>query len=147
MQTGFDNTDVVSVWRGESAPDLLPNGFACWWRGHQWRHAPGGFSDGLSSPQFIRLDPDVDSRCWAYPAAVMHDGGYHDDLEILRPEGNWEKFTLSKDECDQLFKELMDSMATTEDQRRETIVFYEAVHLFGVEAFNAGRSATGATEV
>ena len=140
MQTGFDNTNVLSLWLGEDVPDLLPNGFEFWWRNHRYRHAPGGHTDGLSSPQFLHLDKDVDSRDWAYPAAVCHDGGYHNDLEILRNDNSWESFTLTKDECDSMFKELMDTLAVTAAQKAQAIIFYEAVHLFGGPAFSAGRN-------
>jgi hypothetical protein len=145
MLTGFETISVTSVWRGESVPDLLPLGFEFWWRGQKFRHKPGGCSDGLSSPQFTHLDPDIDSRDWAYPPAVAHDGGYHDAIEMQNQFGEWVKFTFTKDECDTLFKELMDSIATDDKQRAEALAFYEAVHLFGQTAFNQGRSWLGTT--
>jgi len=140
MFTGFFIGNVTSVWRGEDVPDLLPYGFEFWWRSQPYRHRPGGYSDGLSSPQFLRAAPDLDSRDWAYPAAVCHDGGYHDALELQLLDGSWQKITLTKDECDQMFKDLLDTLALTEKQKLEASAFYEAVHLLGQAAFNEGRN-------
>lgn len=150
MTTGFESVQVTSIWRGEDVPDLLPIGFEFFWRGQKYRHKPGGYSDGLSSPQFLHIASDIDSRDWAYPAANCHDGGYHNDLEIWTDVGHgifaWRAVTLCKDDCDAMFKELMESIAVNEKQRLEAIAFYEAVHLAGQKAFDEGRAAWAARQ-
>jgi len=142
METGFDTTDVLLLHRSGQAC-VLPEGFACRYRGHQFRHRPGGVTDGMSSPQFTHAVAGLEAYGWALPAAVIHDGGYHDELEI-QAAGDWRPFTFSKDECDQLLKELLDVLAGEDKARQDlALVIYEAVHLFGQPAFDAGRAAKG----
>lgn len=140
MQTGFETTKVITEWQGEELPDLLPNGFEFWWRGRKFRHKPGGFTDGMSSPQFLHVWKSTAARGWAFPAAVPHDGGYHDALEMLSRYGEWVKFSPTKDDCDAIFKELMETIADTTQKQFELLAFYEAVHLCGQAAFDEGRA-------
>lgn len=138
MQIGFDTLDVPLIHRpGQDC--LLPEGFAFWYRGHQFRHRPGGHTDGMSSPQFTHLFDMAEPYGWALPAAVPHDGVYHDAIEQLTPSG-WVPFDFGKEAGDVLFKELLDVLAGPDtEKQRLALVFYEAVRLAGQEAFNMGR--------
>ena len=139
MQTGFETTKVLTEWQGEELPDLLPAGFEFWWHGRRFRHRPGGYTDGMSSPQFLHVWKSSAPRGWAFPSAVAHDGGYHNALEMFTTSGDWVKITLTKDECDQMFKDLMETLADTTQKQIQLPAYYEAVHLCGQDAFNQGR--------
>lgn len=119
---------------------LLPEGFEFFWKGYQLRHKPGGYTDGMSSPQFTHVFSAADPYGWALPAAVPHDGGYHDDLEKWTVDG-WKKITLTKNECDEMFYDLLVLLAAGDVGKLiEAKAFYEAVHLGGQAAFDAGRA-------
>lgn len=119
---------------------ILPEGFEFYWGGYHLRHKPGGYTDGMSSPQFTHVLSAADPYGWALPAAVPHDGGYHDDLEKWTVDG-WQKITLEKFECDQMFFDLLNLLAAGDQQKQSLAkLFYEAVHLGGQEAFNQGRA-------
>ena len=89
---------------------------------------------------------------WALPAAVSHDGGYHGHLEIWHEQrlieavdssehtidGYWDVFDLSKDDCDVLLKELLDTIADTLEKKDAILIIFEAVHLAGQAAWDAG---------
>ena len=144
--TGPISETVALRWR-PGAPFLVLEGVEAMWRGHRVRHRPGGYTDGLSSPQFTHALPDAEPFGWATVPAVLHDAGYHDDLEAFHayPEGGllagaWRKFTLSKSDCDQMFLELLQSIATTTQHQLEADMFWLAVSRGGQPAFDAGRA-------
>lgn len=141
MQTGFDSVKVLTEWQGEDLPDLLPSGFEFWWRGRKYRHRPGGYTDGMSSPQFLHLTKSTSARGWAFPPAVAHDGGYHNGIELLNKDGVWVHINLMKEDCDAIFKELMESIADTTQKQVELLAFYEAVHLCGQAAYDLGHQS------
>lgn len=97
----------------------------------------------MSSPQFTHALKDADPYGWALPAAIPHDAGYHDSLEILK-DGVWVKFTLPKEMCDLMFKELLEVLAETPEHRAEILPFYEAVHLGGQSSFDEARGRAAA---
>ena len=134
MQTGFEQVTVLTLWR-KGQPDLLPDGMEFWYRGHKFRHRPNGYTDGMSSPQFTHAFSCAEPRGWAFMPAVAHDGAYHGDVETfgVNPYGQqgWFPFSFTKDEADVMFKELLDAIATNDEERAQAIVFYEAVHLSG----------------
>jgi len=122
-----------------NAPNLLPEGFEFYWRGKSLRHKPNGYTDGMSSPQFTHIISGVEPYGWALPAAVAHDGGYHDDLEVFE-NGEWKPFAITKQECDEMFYELLLILAAGEGVKVvQAMAFYEAVHLGGQSAFDQGR--------
>ena len=136
--TALPSLDVLILHQPESV-GTLPEGFEFYWKGYHLRHKPNGYTDGMSSPQFTHLFSLAEPYGWALPAAVPHDGGYHDDLEKLTPDG-WQKITLTKEECDQMFYDLLILLAAGNFEKQELAkVFYEAVHLGGQTAFNQGR--------
>lgn len=143
--TGFDTIEIESIWQGEGKPDLLPNGFEFHWRGHKYRHRPGGYTDYLSSPQFAQIFKCAERRGWGAPAAVPHDGVYHNAIEIWiqlkdGTAGHWQAIDLGKDMGDQMFYDLLVVLAAGNEARMiEARAFYEAVHLGGQAAFNQGR--------
>ena len=144
MNTGFDTTKILTEWQGGDLPDLLPAGFEFWWNGRKYRHRPGGYTDGMSSPQFSHLIKLCAPRGWAFPAAVAHDGGYHDAIERQNALQSWVPITFTKDECDQLFHDLLETLADTVEKQALILPFYEAVRLAGQPAFNEARQqATG----
>jgi hypothetical protein len=133
-------TDVLILHRSGGRPPGLPEGFEFYWGGYQLRHQPGGYTDGMSSPQFTHVLSAAEPYGWALPAAVAHDGGYHDDLEKWTVDG-WKKITLTKAECDQMFYDLLLLLAAGNlPQQSLAKLFYEAVHLGGQAAFNEGRA-------
>lgn len=183
---GFPSADVLLLHR-PGQPCLLPgDGFQWYYRGHLWRYR--GYTDGMSSPQFTHAAADADPYGWPLRAAVPHDGGYHDGLEMwVEPKikdlgydsnyicsqcgadsngpqihqlthhlvppltveeavqdlskGFWKRITLTKDDCDQMFYDLLVVLAAGNEKKLiEARAFYEAVHLFGQTAFNQGRS-------
>lgn len=147
---GFETLAISSIWQGAGRPDLLPAngcGFEFWWRSHKYRHRPGGHTDFLSSPQFAQIFPFAERRGWGAPAAVPHDGVYHDDIEIwIQPQdgtpAHWQAIDLGKDNGDQLFHDLLVVLADGNEARlMEARAFYEAVHLGGQTAFDEGRQA------
>jgi len=141
MNCGFPSNKVVTVWQGPDLPDLLPDGFEFRWRGHTFRHRPGGYTDGMSSPAITHAFPDISPRCWAFPGAIAHDGGYHDDLEVATNDGEWRRFSLTKEESDQMLHDLLLTLADTPQKVILAGLIYQAVHLGGQPSFDAGRSA------
>lgn len=137
-QTAIPSTDVLILHR-QNGENLLPEGFEFYWNGFHLRHKPNGYTDGMSSPQFTHVFTAADPYGWALPAAVPHDGGYHDDLEKWTVDG-WQPITLTKAECDQMFYDLLQLLAAGNEAKLiESRAFYEAVHLGGLAAFNEGR--------
>lgn len=136
--TGFLSENVALTWR-LNKDFLLPEGLPFRWRGHLFRHKPGGHTDFLSSPKFLQAVTDANSdRTWAAREAAAHDGGYHDDIEIFE-DGQWKPFPMSKDDSDTMFRDLLEVGAKTEKQKLEAIAFYEAVAKFGQSAFDSDR--------
>lgn len=130
---------AVLIYHQPDGPGTLPEGFEFFWGGYQLRHKPGGYTDGMSSPQFTHVLSAADPYGWALPAAVPHDGGYHDDIEKWTVDG-WKKITLTKPECDQMFFDLLNLIAAGDVQKQSLAkLFYEAVHIGGLAAFNQGR--------
>ena len=136
--TGFPTNQVTTIWRGADMPDLLPEGLEFTWRGGRFRHRPGGYTDGMSSPQFVQCLPMIEARGWAMLPAVAHDGGYHRAIEIYS-DGEWKPFVLSKDDCDAMFYDLLLCVAGDDFHKRHLAkVFFDAVHFFGRSAYDAG---------
>jgi hypothetical protein len=136
--TAIQNLDVLILHRHQ-ADNVLPDGFEFFWQGYQLRHKPGGYTDGMSSPQFTHMITTAAPYGWALPAAVAHDGGYHDDLELYTVDG-WKPFRITKDECDQMFYDLLLLLAAGDSRKvMAAMAFYEAVRFGGLSAFNQGR--------
>ena len=146
--TGFDSLRIPLEWNlpgiGESVRfNNYATPFEYWWRGHKYRVAT--YTDGMSDPKWLHIFADGDPFGWAFPAALPHDGGYHDDLEIwIQPKdgtaGHWEHFNCDKATCDQMLFELLCVLAAGNEKRMvEARAIYEAVHLGGLAAFNQGR--------
>ena len=111
--------------------------FEWWWNGRHFRLASDTYTDGLSSPQFTHSL--AEPYGWGLLAAVPHDAGYHDSIEEC-VNGQWVHVTLTKDECDRMFYDLLLVLAAGKAARvMQAMAFYEAVHLGGLEAFNQGR--------
>lgn len=139
MNIGFDTTAVLMLHRPGQAC-LLPAGFTFWYRSHLFRHKPGGYSDGMSSPQYTHVFESADPYGWALPAAVAHDGVYHNAIEQCIGQGGWIPIDFGKDNGDQLFHDLLVVLANGNEARlMEARAFYEAVHLGGQTAFDEGR--------
>ena len=152
---GFPSLLIPLVWCPEETAlfNVAGEGFPFWWRGHLFRHRPGGYTDGMSDPRFLHILSDADPFGWAFPGALPHDGGYHDDLEIWiqpnplasadplqHPGGYWQKFQCDKATCDQIIFDLLVVLARgLEVKVMEARAIYEAVHLGGLEAYNQGR--------
>ena len=90
----------------------------------------GSGTDGASTPAAIwpALPPFGDY--WL--AAVLHDAAYRNTLQY--PDGT--PCALTKEACDDLFKEAMDSLGVNDDI---TATLYEGVKYGGWKAFRADR--------
>lgn len=120
-------------------PSLLLDYCEWWWKGRRFRHKKGGYTDGMSSPQFLHAIRGAEDYGWNLFAAQAHDGGYHDDLEEC-VNGVWVKVTLKKSECDSMFYDLCLLIAAGNSKRVAlSMVFYQAVHLGGLQSFNEAR--------
>ena len=143
--TNFIPLEVLILHR-QNGVNLLPNGFDFFWGGYQLRHKPGGYTDGMSSPQFTHVINGVQPYGWALPAAVAHDGAYHDDLEKFTVDG-WKRITLTKHESDTMFYDLLYLLAAGDVGKKvQAMAFYEAVNLGGLQAFNKGREISAIDE-
>lgn len=144
MTTGFDNPNVLLLHRpGQSCQ--LPDGFAWWWRGHEFVYISNdehdAYTDGLSSPQFAHCLPGLNPYGWTLPAAVAHDAGYHRGIRQLTPDG-WKDIALTKDDCDLMLYELLLALAGEDEGKKKlALVIYESVHLFGKEAWAKAKGA------
>lgn len=139
--TGIVNSFINLQWQPNlpAGTFALPTGYVFLWRGRMLRHRPGGYTDGMSSPQFTHVLKDANPWGWAARAAVAHDGCYHRALDESHDNGlTWLPISMSKDDGDTMFKELMDAIATSDSDRNEAILFYESVHIAGQAAFDAG---------
>lgn len=96
----------------------------------------GATTDGTSTPPEIWFSLPPFGDYWL--AAVLHDCGYQNTLLMVNEEGTAEvKAALTRDQCDDLFKEAMESLgvpAWTVDK------IYFGVHEFGWRAFKEDRS-------
>jgi len=137
MTTSFITTDVLILHRAGQA-GLLPEGFTFRWRGHDLRHKPGGYTDGMSDPKFLQCVEALDPYGWILPAAVPHDGGYHRHIEIFAG-GEWKPFQMDRASCDDMFYELALVLAG-EDKIKQKLAFafYEAVKLGGQSSYDEG---------
>lgn len=144
MEIGFDTTDVLLLHR-IGKPCLLPgDGFSWWWKTHHFRYRSNeqreAYSDGLSSPQFTHCSELLEPYGDFLPAAVAHDGGYHDGVEIETPEG-WKPFHLSKDDCDRMLYDLTLVLAGGDEEKQKVaLLIYEAVHLGGKSSYDEGHA-------
>lgn len=118
---------------------MLPEGYRFLWRGRMLRHRPRGYTDGMSDPKLLQLLSDGNPFGWVAQAAVAHDGCYHRALDESFNNGvSWLQITMSKEDGDMMLKELMDSVATTERQRSEAVLIYDAVKYGGQKAYDEG---------
>jgi len=137
--TAISNLDVLILHKF-NADNVLPEGFEFFWHGRQLRHKPGGYTDGMSSPQFTHVFKFTDPYGWALPAAVAHDGGYHDALDEWTVDG-WRAVSMTKDDCDQMFYDLLILLAAGDvTHHLEAMAFYECVRLGGLAAYNQGHA-------
>ena len=96
----------------------------------------GATTDGTSTPPEIWFDLPPFGDYWL--AAILHDCAYQNTLLVVNPQGtSQDKANLSSDECDNLFKEAMESLGVP-DWTIEKI--YMGVHEFGWRAFGNDRS-------
>jgi hypothetical protein len=140
--TGIVNSFINLQWQPNlpAGSFMLPDGYPVLWRGRMLRHRPRGYTDGMSDPKAVQfLNSSLNPFGWAMRAAVPHDGGYHRALDESFDNGRtWLPITLSKDDCDLMFKEILDAIATTDAERAEAILFYNAVKYGGQAAFDEG---------
>lgn len=105
--------------------------------GRRIRVKAGATTDGPSIPKAAWSLMAPTGKKW--PAGVLHDGGYRNQLEMLDKEGEWKPITLPKDVVDDLIREALLNNGVSEP---EATVIYEAVHLFGGKAFAEDRAMT-----
>lgn len=136
---------------------LPGDGFVYPWRDHVFRHRPGGYTDGMSDqkiahvldfmPAAAKLSALMDPWGWAAPAAVPHDGGYHGAIDIWTGAA-WQPFRMGQDDCDTMFKDLLDVQAGDDPDKQALVIpLYEAVHLFGREAYVVGQAKPATVEL
>lgn len=109
--------------------------------GRRFRAPIGAKSDGASTP------PELWSLLgeqWLapfgtyWPAVFIHDGAYQDWLQLVDPHGNVSPAKLTKDQADELCREIMEILGVSLAQRA---AIYEGVHLLGWRAFREDRKA------
>ena len=78
---------------------------------------------------------------WSLPA-VFHDGAYANLLLIVMPDGTTKIANLSKEQCDDLLLEMMQSLAPTPtvDEKAQMDAIVTGVRLGGWKAFKDDRS-------
>jgi hypothetical protein len=94
----------------------------------------GAKTDGASTPRAgWSLIPPF-GKYW--PAAVLHDSAYQNTLLIWNC-ANWVKANLTKDQCDLLLKEAMQTLGVNE---LELELIYKAVVYGGERSFEEDRA-------
>jgi len=94
----------------------------------------GTVSDGASTPRAIWQVIPPFGPYWL--ATVFHDGGYRNTILKINLDGTRSVVTLTRDQCDDLLLEGMESLGVSL-LLREAI--YEGVHLGGEIAFDDDR--------
>lgn len=112
--------------------------------GIRFRAPMGGKSDGCSTPPEIWAAMGVSwlppfGKYW--PAAYFHDGAYQNWLLTVNPDGICSIANMTKDQADDLFREIMEHL---EVKLLERSAIYEGVHLAGWRAFRDDRAAAAA---
>lgn len=103
--------------------------------GKYFKISIGATTDGPSIPKHLKdLIPDEQQRKIWLPA-VCHDAAYRFYLEELI-DGTYIKSGMTKDECDNMFHELMIDNGVNELYAK---AIYEAVRIFGWKAFHEDR--------
>lgn len=96
----------------------------------------GATTDGTSTPPEIWPFLPPFGEYWL--AAVLHDCGYQNSLLIVNEQGTGQdKAGLSRDDCDLLFKEAMESLSVEQDTVDK---IYWGVSVGGWKAFTNDRS-------
>ena len=103
--------------------------------GKYFRIIIGATTDGPSIPENLKplIPIDVQHKMWL--PAVCHDACYRFQIETLI-DGNYIKEGLAKNECDNVFYELMIDNGIPEPYAK---MAYEAVRIFGWKAFHEDR--------
>lgn len=108
--------------------------------GTVYRVARTGQTDGGSTPALL-WGMGLPPFGQAWPAFILHDGGYRDKLETLTGgdwlNGDYKPVTLTKDQCDALLAEAMAWLTVDPVKIRE---IYDGVHLGGQAAFDKDRA-------
>jgi len=96
----------------------------------------GSTTDGLSVPRCCQNIIPPTGGDWF--SGVLHDAAYRNQLQKFNcTTQQWEKAELTKEQCDSLILEALESQGVGLVER-ETI--YHAVQLFGQHSFNQDRN-------
>jgi hypothetical protein len=134
MTPGFQTKDVtirtsdgLNVYLVEPLEYVAKNGVFI-------RVEPGAYTNGASTPRgmWTALPPFG----VYYLAACLHDFAYDDMLTARMSDGTFAKFTLPKEQCDQLFLEAMESLGVDQEMRA---AIFEGVNIGGQAAFDLSR--------
>ena len=107
--------------------------------GTRYRAPIGAKSDGASTPPELW---SLMGEQWLapfgtyWPAVFIHDGGYQNWLQRVGLDGNVSQANLTKDQADELCKEIMELLNV---KVGECCAIYEGVHEFGWRAFREDR--------
>lgn len=110
--------------------------------GRHFRAPIGARSDGASTPPELWT---LMGEQWLtpfgtyWPAVFLHDGGYQNWLQLVDDAGRVRQANLTKDQADELCREIMEELCVSLGQR--TAIF-EGVHLLGWRAFREDRIAS-----
>lgn len=101
----------------------------------------GATTDGPSIPRRLWSLHDPFGPAW--PCGVLHDAGYRDTVEMLCRDGQWRHVSLTREMCDDIFKE---SLQVNGAGAFDAEAFYLAVKNFGEHAFKEDREEAMKTE-
>ena len=127
MTFGFQQ-DTLEVRTRNGLDDVLIDELVYLAKDGQLYRAPvGGTTDGFSVPRCLQNIIPATGGDWF--SAVLHDSAYRGQLQVCN--GVWVKAITSKDRCDRLLLEAMESQGVG----LMRYVIYFAVRLFGWAAF------------
>lgn len=109
--------------------------------GRRFRAPIGAISDGASTPPelWTLLGQQWLAPFGSYwPAVFIHDGGYRNWLELVTADGKASPANLTRDQADELCKEIMELLDVPLGER---CAIYEGIHLLGWSAFRQDRKA------
>ena len=139
--TGFIDLPVLVATKDGRNFILTDNAHYISQDGTQYRIPTGAMTDRASTPPIIWEKFNLE---WLppfgsyWPAAVLHDCAYRNVLLVKDSNNNWITARLTKDFCDNLFKEAMISLGT---HQRTVDEIYEGVVTFGQHSFDEDRKA------